>query len=116
MASAAKFDRRLMKANLFSLSERNDNMASHVVVAQQSANAESYALCARETATGFGLTQGMKLKPIFLSGMLLVFLALAISSCADQEGTEGSGLDGPPDSSPSRSSLGPGGSSIYKSW
>ena len=57
----------------------------------------------------------VKLKPFFLSGLLLVLLALAFSSCADQEGTEGSGLDGP-DSAPSRSSLGPGGSSINRSW
>ena len=71
-------------------------------------SAESISACLTEIT--------VKLKPVFLSGLLLVLLALAFSSCADQEGTEGSGLDGPPDSAPSRSSLGPGGSSINRSW
>ena len=38
----------------------------------------------------------MKKRPACLAAMLLALLALAFSSCAEEEG---SGLDGPPDSS-----------------
>jgi hypothetical protein len=55
----------------------------------------------------------MKQKVACFNLMLLSLLALAFSSCADQEG---SGLDGPPDSASGRSSLGPGQTSIRTSW
>ena len=55
----------------------------------------------------------MKKRPACLAAMLLALLALAFSSCAEEEG---SGLDGPPDSSEVHPTLGPGGTGISTKW
>ena len=55
----------------------------------------------------------MKKRPAYLAAMLLALLALAFSSCAEEEG---SGLDGPPDSSEVHPNLGPGAAGISTKW
>jgi len=55
----------------------------------------------------------MKQRPACFAAMLLALLALGFSSCAEQEG---SGLDGPPDSSEVHPNLGPGAAGISTKW
>jgi hypothetical protein len=57
--------------------------------------------------------RAMKQRLVCLAAMLLALLALAFSSCAEQEG---SGLDGPPDSSEVHPNLGPGAAGISTTW
>jgi hypothetical protein len=55
----------------------------------------------------------MKQRPACFAAMLLALLALGFSSCAEEEG---SGLDGPPDSSEVHPNLGPGATGISTKW